>query len=1405
VTREPQPTSAYFVSACITVTLAVTLAVLLMFSAGAQASKQAVDFFGGDGSLGGQFNQAYGGIAVNYTGAGPADSGDVYVTDPGNNRIQRFGRDDNGTPASIADDTYFFISAWGTDVDSEPSGGTAYEICTEASRCQAAVASAGNGGLRGAAEGLPPGGLALDQDTGRIYVTDAGNNRVNVYAGDGAFLHTFGYDVVASGPGDAGSGYEICAAAADICKAGLVGSGAGQIGATTAFFFSNEGAKGIAVSIADGNPATGDVYLADPGNRRVNAYGLDGSSPASFGSGRFTNAAANEPTAVAVDSRGIVYVAAGGGGVNSNEYRIERYDSQNANGGGVGFLSPILSPQSEIQRIDQSATAGQFRLSFQGETTVDLPYNAKWFEIEPALEALPALDDVRISFTDFTTPPGFHTVTFEGALSNTDVDQLVVSNGTTPLTGSISVTTIFDGHAGLPPKNPVKALAVDPDTDGPGPDTDILYAERNQLIQQFGPLNPVGLTAPPGAVDETHGTSGLQGEVGGLAVEPATARLYATSWNGSAGPGVYVIDDVGPPPTATLDSIDNVTPTSADLHATIDPNGPPATRYRFEYVDDATFQSSGFTEADSTPEAFLGTQEDPQPIDFTLEPAPIGLDPNTEYHVRLLAGRKFATPVISDVLTFTTDPASPLAETVGAPVRTTTTAQLNGRVTPLGSPTSYHFEYGSGGPCSSNPCTSTPAMPAGSYQFSQLVAEEITGLQSGTTYHYRLVAEGAGPPISGGDMVVTTRVSDALPNQSDTYSGPSGSDRAWEQVSIGETSGNPVGLVHSFSDDGNRAVYGIFGGTPISTTGNFFSFYFAQRTSGGWVTSLITPPREQLAGSKWAGAYGPDDLSSVFTFNSGTDLGSDHGAIFRLTPDNEPELLFERTVRSRFPEGDVPFGVSADGSRTVAMLEDGPLDPANPAAAEVQNLYDISSPTPKLVSLLPGNVVGPCWAVLTGALRFQGSHWITDDGLSVFFATSPAAPCAGGPGLQLYHRDLGGQTTKLVSGPPLSGPDCGGRLIKATPAAAFLSTSSRLDSADLPSPSCSGGNDVYRYQIADGSLDCVTCVIPGFSTEVLGSEPSDIAVADDGSRVYFTSDKRLLPEAPPDGQRRIYRVEVGSGDLAYVGERDQIGTALREVDLSPDGTTLAFSAKGASLNPLGDVSDNGGFLQYYRYDDDNRSLTCVSCPHDGSPPIASVPPELHTPVGELGQPNRNVLSADGETLAFATATPLVGADQNTAPPAQSPGRGTDVYEWRDGRHVLVTDGLTSWPEDDTGFVFHPFVEGISPSGSDIYFTATAAYTPDAPDALRRLYDARIGGGIAFPKPPPPCPLEVCQGTPKGSPEGQAPGTSEFRGPGNPVEATRPRRCPKGKRRVRRKGRVLCVKRREASQKRRANR
>ena len=1108
------------------------------------APRQVIAYFGaesGTGTLGGQFEYASD-VAVNSAGAGPADPGDIYAIDSGgNNRIQRFAQDDNGTAAFPYDDSFPFVSAWGVDVDATTTGDSGYEVCTVAASCKPGVLSGGNGAASGNGAIRDPKGITVDEDTGNVYVVDSGNSRVNVYAGGGVFLRSFGFDVAASGPGNTGTGFEVCVAAnGDVCKAGTAGAGVGQLG--------SGGARGIAISPADGNAASGTVFIADRENGRINTYKLDGTSPSSFGTA--ADFVSDGPFNLAVDSRGIVYAE---GGSQSSNWIIARYDSQNANGGGVGFLAQISIP------------------------------------------------------------------------------PLVTSEG-----GQVNA-----------------GLEVDPDSDGGGLDTDVLYALRGlsggkaSPVQQFGPLNSPGLTAPPGASDDSSGLIAHIKFASGLGLDALKDRLFVAANNEVNGEpaksGVYVLDKAGGVPATSLESVSNIAATSVVLHGKVDPNGPPDAGYRVEYSLDGVdwITDPGTIET-------VGSQETPQDVSPTLSPPGGGLQPNTLYHARLVATRPFNPPVVSNELTFTTATAAPLAETTGSPLRTTTTALLQGRISPSNSPASFHFEYGSEGPCSTNACSSTESVSAGPGNVYQLASAEISELQPNTTYHYRIVADN-GQTAFGEDMTVTTRATEA-PLSHGQLPGPPGSDRAYEQVTLPDTGGNPVNAGVAFSDDGNRAIYITSGGNPSSPVGGFRSLFFAEREEtaahqGAWQSSAVMPPREELAGSNFNQPTGPDDLSSFTVTNFA--VAATQRNLWRLSSSAPAQQLFEPVS----PQEYRLWYVGADDStRVVTRLKGGTLDPAFPTATAKENLYDVSTGTPKLASLLPGNVVSSCSVGGSSqAFGFDGEegldtrNWLSADGLLLFFPS-----CS-----NLYMRELAAEQTKFISGPPLSGSQCGAALVKSTADAAFFWTKTRLSAEDSNPADCSSSSvdgDVYRYDIVGGERECLTCVAEGLDADVYF--PLDdafatvqrLTVAEDGSRVYFQSPHRLVPGAPAlsggAGNGSVYRVNVQSGDVRWIaGPEAQVGDfAQAGTSITPDGKVIVFRAQDASLNPQGVGSDNGGTFQYYRYDDSDRSLVCVSCPPDGAAAERGALKELLSAFAQVGS-NTTPLSEDGD-FAFSTTEAL---------------------------------------------------------------------------------------------------------------------------------------------------------------------
>ena len=196
-------------------------------------------FIAGWGTLGsanGQF-KAPTGVAVD-------GSGNVFVTDTGNNRIQKFTNSGQ------------FVKAWGT-------------------------------------VGIPPlqikapTGITVDSGN-NVYVVDTGNNSIEKFDNNGVFVKSWGSS----------------------------GSGKGQLGLTNA-------KSGIAFGATGGQ---GFIVVVDTGNNRIEKFSTDGTILATWGTSGTGNGQFKAPTGVAVNSAGSIYV------VDTGNIRIEKLDS---NGGFV--------------------------------------------------------------------------------------------------------------------------------------------------------------------------------------------------------------------------------------------------------------------------------------------------------------------------------------------------------------------------------------------------------------------------------------------------------------------------------------------------------------------------------------------------------------------------------------------------------------------------------------------------------------------------------------------------------------------------------------------------------------------------------------------------------------------------------------------------------------------------------------------------------------------------------------------------------------------------------------------------------------------------------------------------------------------------------------------------------------
>ncbi len=97
---------------------------------------------------------------------------------------------------------------------------------------------------------------------------------------------------------------------------------------------------------------------------------------------------------------------------------------------------------------------------------------------------------------------------------------------------------------------------------------------------------------------------------------------------------------------------------------------------------------------------------------------------------------------------------TPEVETGGATAVKTTTAAIEGSVSPEGSATSYYFEYGTTTAYGTKIPLSPKAVGSGFTEVA--VSQALTGLTQGTTYHYRLVATNAAGTENGFDQTFVT-------------------------------------------------------------------------------------------------------------------------------------------------------------------------------------------------------------------------------------------------------------------------------------------------------------------------------------------------------------------------------------------------------------------------------------------------------------------------------------------------------------------------------------------------------------------------------------------------------------------------------------------------------------------------
>jgi hypothetical protein len=328
-----------------------------------------------------------------------------------------------------------------------------------------------------------------------------------------------------------------------------------------------------------------------------------------------------------------------------------------------------------------------------------------------------------------------------------------------------------------------------------------------------------------------------------------------------------------------------------------------------------------------------------------------------------------------------------------------------------------------------------------------------------------------------------------------------------------------------------------------------------------------------------------------------------------------------------------------------------------------------------------------------------------------------------------------------------------------------------------------GGCNLYMYEDPQSGgrlVDVSAGDVSGLGPEVQGV----MGVSADGSHVYFIAQgvltgANLEGGEPAEGADNLYMYEQDeaypAGRTVFIatlpGDETASGDEQPEtaqwtshtdgVSVTPDGDFLVFTSRGALT---GDGSGGSGGEQVYRYDGVSGGLARVSVGEhgfddDGNDGGGSA--TIVRPFSKVGQPRRDPsMSDDGSVVVFQSPVGLTARALNDVPvngKGESADLAQNIYEWdAPGTHgcgeaagciYLISDGQDASEIGGENGLTDSSVEllGTDASGGDIFFSTVDRLVPSDTNSQLDYYDARVDGGFPAPVEVKGCEGEACHG------------------------------------------------------------
>jgi DNA-binding beta-propeller fold protein YncE len=1314
--------------------------------------------------------------------------------------------------------------------------------------------------------------MAVNQETGDIYVADTGNHRVDEFSSSRAFILAFGANV-------GGAGVDVCTTS---CAKGASGSTPGAFEAPLL----------VAVDNSSG-PSKGDVYVGDTGDDAVSKFtataslvktwgtngqltgfggsgqeGLAGIAVASGGVAelegvltvttaqgltfRFTQDGAPEggdfhirgarPPGLAEDTAGHLYILVKG--------TVEEFSNV---GNQIGFelggdqrgVGLAIDTSNNNLYITQKAESGE-----GGDVQVFAPTCSnscnpiEEFAFEPGELKAPQ---------GLAVDPTTHTVYVADSSTNRidvyTLQEVAPPTLTLPVVSEVSFTSA-KVSAEVNPNGHLSTCRFE-------------YA----LEASFANAKSTPCTTNPGngtsPVAVEAALSGLRGSA------EYHVRLVAENRGipGNTTPSSAVSFStltVAPPTVGGL-VVSGATSTSAHFAGQINPNAPAGDPPAFDV--DWKFECSP-----ACPGLVGGTVPAGNSTGEVSETA-TGLQPGQEYKVVLIATNANEVPVSTSSVSFTTPAIAPSVISSAVVAASGTEATLTSQIDPGGAPTTYYYEYITEAQYMSNGETfqdaektpeSAPVGEAGNNEDHEVYAT-ITSLTANTNYRFRVVAKNDITSASGEAELLFTHnpegssgcANETLRIENDSQLLPD--CRAYEQVSPADNAEAFVpfgqndeakGLVDSewpmqaaAGGDAVSYVAEPAGSGACEGTGNAGGGegdqYLAVRGEAGWSSCDVQPLASNAATSYQA--FSKDLEASVLRTGKEEALQSGvpgHCDQLYSRPGTGPFSALFAAQGSCLELSNFFVGATSDYSQIAFESKEALAEAATASSGELghENIYLAAGGEVHTVNVLPGATPAAAPDSTIGALSSEpqilagggaqlpatnASHAVAANGSAIFWTNLAT-------GIIYARINPAQQQSEITAGKCTEATQACTQQVSA--AAATYQTAT----PDGRFAYYTEAGKLLRYDTQSESREELAGAGAGVQGVIGVNETGQ-----DGEYLYFVAEGKLATgaearkcEAAPEGALRgeeeegkapagfgcnLYELHEGQTSLVAVlaagddeFEGNVFGTpqpkkgdwrpvaGYRSAELSADGQSLVFMSNRQLTNyqNVNRHSECGGSdeqahscIEIYIYNTQSNKIACASCAPTGAPPVESkdaqnrVGRASYLP-GDFGSIThmRRLISADGSRVFYDSDQPLSPQDKNGV---------QDVYEWEqegEGKEGRCAKGSTS---NGAGCVYllsgdtstsGSFLLDADETGDNVFFVTRAELVPGGGNGEKpNVFDARVNGGFkgapgGIIQPPECKTAEECK-PPAGEPPVESfPASAAFSGAGNltaPLEVLKP--------------------------------